>query len=130
MSSIAVTASVTAVKDTTSSLLSIWQNSVILPTNCDLGIFFQQALRDHLVFRICSKATQKQLLTQFNIALFKVIQLTLSKKAAHKDSQELKSSIPEVFKLFEKNYKRRPAIAVIMPTTSPLLACGKIGQIA
>lgn len=90
MSSLAVTASIAAVKDTTSSLLSIWRNSVILPTNCDFGIFFRQALRDHLVFRICSKATQKQLLTRFNIALFKVIQLALSKKAAQKDSNTQK----------------------------------------
>ena len=44
-----------------------------LAANCDFGNFLEQALRDRLVFRIRSEATQKQLLTQSDIVLSKVI---------------------------------------------------------
>ena len=70
-----------------------------LASNCSFGTFLEQALLDHLVFMIYSKANRKQLLTQSDIALSKVIQLVLSMEAAQKDSKALKSSIPQVHRV-------------------------------
>ena len=61
-----------------------------LAANCDFGTFLKQALRDRLAFGICSESTQKQLLTQADIKLRKVVELALSLEAAKKSSQALK----------------------------------------
>ena len=67
-----------------------------LAARCEFGAFLDQALRDRLVFGIRSEYTQKQLLTQTDIKLSKVVELALSLEAAQKNSQVLKNTDPPV----------------------------------
>ena len=67
-----------------------------LAARCEFGAFLDQALRDRLVFGIRSEYTQKQLLTQTDINLSKVVELALSLEAAQKNSQVLKNTDPPV----------------------------------
>ena len=92
------------------------------------------------MFGIRSEATQKQLPTQSDIALSKVIQLALSKEAAQKDSQALKSTIPEVHRVTYKPRREEKACyhcgnanhtsSACSFREAKCRACRKIGHIA
>ena len=76
------------------------------------------------MFGIRSEATQKQLPTQSDIALSKVIQLALSKEAAQKDSQALKSTIPEVHRVTYKPRRDEKACYCYGNANHTSSACG------
>ena len=100
-----------------------------LAANCDFGTFLEQALRDRLVFGIHSESTQKQLLTQSDIKLSKVVELALSLEAAQKSSQSLKRtdfSSLQVHKLTP--HKPHSSLREVTQREKPCYRCGNVNH--
>ena len=101
-----------------------------LAPNCDFGTFLEQALHDRLVLGIRSKSTQKQLLTQVDMKLSKVVELVSSMKAAQKSSQALKRTDFSSLELHNSTpHKAHSSIWEDTQKQKPCYRCGNVNQI-
>jgi len=81
-----------------------------LATHCDFGEYLDQALRDCLVCGICHENMQKQLLSEANLTLSKVVKIACSIKVAEAQTTQLQStnSVPVVKVTQTSKMPRRP----------------------
>ena len=61
-----------------------------LSTHCAFGDYLEQALRDRLVYGICSESIQKKLLAEAELTLKRAVEVAVGMEAAEKNYQKLK----------------------------------------